>query len=266
MSRNKSNLPGLLLILGFVWFLTLIFGGGDDSSFEKRAPSASSMRIEAFVKSQSYVKSYLKSPASADFPVVGDSHTVITGAGNYLTNSYVDAQNGFGAMTRTRYYCELEYNEENHNWKLLSLVFPEQNKVIVNNHPKPEPFKASDRLPDPPAEKEPPAPLGPNDKSDELKVMCFYKLRAHPDKTIILYSKTGSHNRFSKFLDKRGGVIEIIDKRPLDDNHPNNIWYNIKDYQSYRRDKKTGEISFGRAEIGWIAAADIPFERVELFH
>ncbi|MEA3347749.1 MAG: hypothetical protein U9Q39_01675 [Pseudomonadota bacterium] len=149
MAQKKSNIPALLLVLGLIWLLSSIFscGDNDSSGYKTRTVSESSRRIEAFVMSHDYVKRYIKSPSSAEFPVAGDSHTVKTGAGNYLTKSYVDSQNSLGAMIRTNYYCELEYNEEADGWKIITLVFPDQNKILVNNYPKPEPFKRPE--PDP---------------------------------------------------------------------------------------------------------------------
>lgn len=62
----------------------------------------------AVVCSQQKVKSLLKSPSSADFPMnIGRSSTPL-GENKYLVKSYVDSQNSFGATMRTIFFCTTE--------------------------------------------------------------------------------------------------------------------------------------------------------------
>lgn len=54
------------------------------------------------------VKRTLKAPSTADFPWAG-GNVAIAGPREAIFTSYVDAQNGFGAMIRTNYVCSLEF-------------------------------------------------------------------------------------------------------------------------------------------------------------
>lgn len=66
-------------------------------------------KINAGLFCKKLIKPSLKAPSTAKFPFFSD---VTTNSGNlvFMVNSYVDAQNGFGAMIRTQYHCRLKYN------------------------------------------------------------------------------------------------------------------------------------------------------------
>lgn len=53
----------------------------------------------------------LNSPSTAKFPWVHtDAITQELNEGNYMVSSYLDAQNGFGAMIRQDYICKVRFN------------------------------------------------------------------------------------------------------------------------------------------------------------
>lgn len=78
----------------------------------------------AVVQCQNYVKMRLKAPGTADFPFL-DHDVTPMGSDTYLVRSYVDAQNGFGAMLRSNYRCQIRYtggeDAETRNWQLIDL-------------------------------------------------------------------------------------------------------------------------------------------------
>lgn len=78
----------------------------------------------AVIQCQQYVKARLRAPSTADFPFL-DHNVTNTGSETYLVRSYVDAQNGFGAMIRSNYRCEIRYtggeDAEARNWHLVDL-------------------------------------------------------------------------------------------------------------------------------------------------
>ena len=103
--------------------MMMIIGGASDS------PSGSSTEPEdyAIAVSWEYVKSGLKSPASADFGRIRE-HQIYTIEGKPNTwevRGYVDSQNSYGAMIRSTYACQLEYvsggGSNVADWKLLDL-------------------------------------------------------------------------------------------------------------------------------------------------
>jgi hypothetical protein len=76
----------------------------------------------AFVMSQNFVKRALKSPSTAKFPNITSDGASAQNLGGcrHQVNAYVDAQNSFGAMTRTRYRIEMQYNSDN-TWSASNL-------------------------------------------------------------------------------------------------------------------------------------------------
>jgi hypothetical protein len=64
------------------------------------------------------VESQLKSPSTADFS--GATGSTITSSGDtYKVSGTVDSENGFGAMVRSGFSCELREVED--NWELVNV-------------------------------------------------------------------------------------------------------------------------------------------------
>lgn len=57
---------------------------------------------------QQFVEKYLKSPSTAEFPELFKSTVTKKGSDTYYISSYVDSENGFGAMIRSNYVVELK--------------------------------------------------------------------------------------------------------------------------------------------------------------
>lgn len=86
---------------------------------EERRKQDCSDTNSAFIMSQTFVKESLKAPSTAKFPYMTDSNdigAVITGDCKFEVYSYVDAQNGFGAMIRSRYTINMEYRPKDNTW------------------------------------------------------------------------------------------------------------------------------------------------------
>jgi hypothetical protein len=75
-------------------------------------------KIGAFVMSQQFLKDRLKAPSTAKFPLYDAACVTDLGDGRYKVTSYVDAQNSFGAMLRTRYVCVLRKSTDGDQWNL----------------------------------------------------------------------------------------------------------------------------------------------------
>lgn len=82
----------------------------------------------AYFFCQDLVKGRLKAPATADFPTFPTHSTGMGGDGLVVIRSYVDAQNGFGAMLRTNFRCKLQYTggdaASGSAWKFVELTMP----------------------------------------------------------------------------------------------------------------------------------------------
>lgn len=79
----------------------------------------------AYIMSQHYVKQQLRAPSTADFPWAHEISTLAIGDCKFKINAYVDAQNGFGAMLRTRYSAIMIYYPEEESWNALELNMSE---------------------------------------------------------------------------------------------------------------------------------------------
>ncbi len=105
------------IILGAVICSAVVSGCG-----EPRNPRAGGQEIEAFVMCEDPVKAQLRAPSTAEFPStrapgVSARHL---GEGVYSVRGFVDSQNGFGAMLRTSWTCEIAENA-NQTWSLRNL-------------------------------------------------------------------------------------------------------------------------------------------------
>lgn len=93
-----------------------------NAEYEARiAASNSGDVIGAWIMMQDFVKARLKSPSTADFPFGGaQRHVHDLKDGRYKVISYVDSQNGFGAMVRTHFYGIVV--KDGDKWTLESLL------------------------------------------------------------------------------------------------------------------------------------------------
>jgi len=95
----------VLIVLGFI--LYLIFWPSSNTSKLPHTPDQS----EAYLNAENFVKQGLKSPSTAKFPSYAErqQQTSILGAGKFKITSWVDSQNGFGAMIRTNWSCTITF-------------------------------------------------------------------------------------------------------------------------------------------------------------
>ncbi|WP_321393481.1 hypothetical protein [uncultured Desulfuromusa sp.] len=89
----------VFLVIGIIFAIGLTFCSDEDPDKDRS--------IMAGIQCQHVVKEYLKSPATADFPFGPPVQRL--NKSDYRLDSYVDAQNGFGATTRTTFRCDIQY-------------------------------------------------------------------------------------------------------------------------------------------------------------
>lgn len=100
-------------------------GSGPASLAADRSDEDSMM---AYIMMEDFVRASLKSPSTAKFPGVFDGradHVKRTEHNRYLIVSYVDSQNGFGAMLRTNFTGEIEKTSSG-QWRLVRLEFGDE--------------------------------------------------------------------------------------------------------------------------------------------
>ncbi|MEI6846583.1 MAG: hypothetical protein WCK32_00865 [Chlorobiaceae bacterium] len=80
-------------------------------------------RADAFDNVKAYALSKLKTPSTATFASYSDENTTVGKNGNiYSVISYVDAQNGYGAMIREKYFGVVQRSKEG-KWLLRGFLF-----------------------------------------------------------------------------------------------------------------------------------------------
>jgi len=92
------------------------------TGFGARDVTKGGQETTAFVMCQRPVTQRLRSPSSAKFPTITTpgARSVHAGGGRYIVDGFVDAQNGFGAMLRSKWECEIKENADK-TWSLLNL-------------------------------------------------------------------------------------------------------------------------------------------------
>lgn len=83
-------------------------------------------KTDAFFISQTFVSRQLKAPSTAKYPYSSSEGVTITHKGGctFLVMAFVDAQNAFGAMIRSRYIADLTHRPAQKDWLA--------NKVVVH--------------------------------------------------------------------------------------------------------------------------------------
>lgn len=103
----KKQLLHLFSIFAIASFLFIAFGSDDDNT------PTDTNKMLAYSYAEDFVKQRLKSPSTAEFPGLFEKADHITELGNdeYLINSWVDSQNGFGAMIRSKFSCKIIFKD-----------------------------------------------------------------------------------------------------------------------------------------------------------
>ncbi len=108
----------------FYGFFIIIILGVITNGFKLPVPNSECENaIAAFVMAQKFVEERLKAPSTAKFPYSSSEGVRIEYQGDckYKVRAYVDAQNSFGAMIRTRYYAEVQNTKGTDKWRLLDI-------------------------------------------------------------------------------------------------------------------------------------------------
>lgn len=105
--------------------LLVIFGNTDPGSgTNKTEKPTTDLSTTAVVQCRNFVTQQLKSPATADFPLLDHKIWQLKDR-TYVVKSYVDSQNSYGATIRSSWHCKVQYVSgdrlDQSNWKLLDL-------------------------------------------------------------------------------------------------------------------------------------------------
>ncbi len=123
--RGFKAIPFLVVSL----FIVVVLHYINKATVEKAAPrtaGAAAPKVErcgnpisAYTSSQDIVKKNIVSPSTAKFPYMGfDDDVRVTSVKEceYVVVSYLDAQNKFGALIRSKYSIVMRYDKEKDVW------------------------------------------------------------------------------------------------------------------------------------------------------
>lgn len=109
-------------IVGFVAFLLVFLAIGLVLQSNMPHVAATANRSDACFMSQKLVRQNLKAPSTAEFPIWSEENCKATHSSNSWTvTSFVDSQNGFGAMIRSDYVAQMTYQPATETWTLTNL-------------------------------------------------------------------------------------------------------------------------------------------------
>lgn len=97
--KPGGNRRWALGCLGIVVALVALIGGCTALMTANQQPYDANNEYEAIAQCEDAVKNRLKSPSTAEFDLTA------TGSGTWIVTGTVDAENSFGAMTRSNVQC-----------------------------------------------------------------------------------------------------------------------------------------------------------------
>ena len=129
LPTDGSQLPGFLtkkwfwLIVAILVFAFLANSVGGGSQIQPSSgTTAQHEPVEAYTVCQQFVEDSLKAPSTAEFGGPYSRVTTHNGGGEYTVRTYVDAENGFGAMIRNDFTCVVQHSSGD-RYRLISLDF-----------------------------------------------------------------------------------------------------------------------------------------------
>lgn len=105
--RPFGQHPGIVFLMMAVVFAAAWTYGSISNNSTPKPPVFD--EVSAQLACQTFVSARLKAPASASFAPFREQSIVAKTEGKFSVSAWVDSQNSFGAMLRTRYLCEVQF-------------------------------------------------------------------------------------------------------------------------------------------------------------
>lgn len=105
--RPFGHHPGVVISMVAVVFAAAWAYGSREVDRSPKPPVFD--EVSAQLACQRFVSARLKSPATASFAPFSEQSIVEMYPGKFNVSAWVDSQNSFGAMLRTRYLCEVRF-------------------------------------------------------------------------------------------------------------------------------------------------------------
>lgn len=129
IAENKNKLLIFMKAQALVWIVValfaLLFIGVIANSDPKPAPTITRSwapdNFDAYTMAKKFITDRLKAPSTAEFASIHQSTVSQSGNNEWKVSSYVDSQNGFGAMIRTKFTISMMVNRETKMWQVLEI-------------------------------------------------------------------------------------------------------------------------------------------------
>lgn len=126
MEKNSKILRTILIAGAVVLFFSIVIvynsNGTKESTVNEFGENYKIDILTACFMSHVFVEDKLRSPSTAEFQRCRDALISYEGNQTYYVISYVDSQNGYGAILRTSYLIEL-VDKQDESWILKNIVF-----------------------------------------------------------------------------------------------------------------------------------------------
>lgn len=116
LDRAQVGCAVILCIMIVAWIVLSV--GSCMSSASSAPRKMDTPSLTAWHMSKRFAERELKAPTTAKWPSHLDPEVSVEklGGRRYLVRGYVDSQNSFGAMIRTRFSVEMQYHDETDKW------------------------------------------------------------------------------------------------------------------------------------------------------
>ena len=111
-TKPFSNFFVIIIFVGLVLLTILV-------AIESGKPSKDDPQADAWYACKEFIIRSLKAPKTAEFPRYQPSSVTYMGSNEYRVSIYVDAENSFGALIRSRFTCRVK--KETGQWRLIRL-------------------------------------------------------------------------------------------------------------------------------------------------
>jgi hypothetical protein len=108
-NKKANHLSGREILIYLAVGIAPIWWLASDNSSTSTSVLPEYTDLDARTDCEGFVKKNLKAPSTAEFAPRRDLQISGSGVGPWTVAGYVDSQNSFGAMIRSRFRCTIQY-------------------------------------------------------------------------------------------------------------------------------------------------------------
>lgn len=117
----KSESGIKLLFISCAAVVVIIIAMSSPSSAPTIEKAWTPDNFDAYTMGKHFIERGLKAPSTADFASIHKSTVTNLGGNKWMVRSYVDSQNGFGAMIRTHFEIKMLAIPKTKTWQVIEI-------------------------------------------------------------------------------------------------------------------------------------------------